>query len=166
MPVKDQPSPKRNVCACGHIPESHVGGKGGCGAVLNLIGKYCGCKAFQDAGSAEARTVKRKVNEAEFLLDTHLRELLGYYAQKELLFAEPRKWRFDFAIPQHGLAIEIEGSAWTQGRHTRGAGFINDMEKYNHAVLHDWKILRFTPQQVLNGEAISFVKRVLEAGTE
>lgn len=60
------------------------------------------------------------------------------------------------------IAIEIEGGAWTRGRHTRGAGFIRDMEKYNHAALLGWRVLRFTPQDVLTGKAIAFIKRVLD----
>ena len=61
------------------------------------------------------------------------------------------------------VGIEIEGGAWTQGRHTRGKGFIADMEKYNHAALLGWRVLRFTPQQVLDGTAIAFIKKVLES---
>lgn len=46
-------------------------------------------------------------------------------------FHPVRKWKIDFYLPEYGIAIEIEGGAWTRGRHTRGKGFINDMEKYN-----------------------------------
>ena len=44
-------------------------------------------------------------------------------------FAPPRRWRFDWAWPDHMLALEIEGAVWTGGRHTRGAGYLRDMEK-------------------------------------
>jgi hypothetical protein len=87
----------------------------------------------------------------------------------EFIFFPDRKWRFDFALLNYRslgepcIGIEIEGAAFTQGRHTRGVGFIKDMEKYNHAALLGWRVLRFTPQQVLKGEAIAFIKRVLEA---
>jgi len=63
------------------------------------------------------------------------------------------------------LAAEIEGGAWTQGRHTRGKGFIADMEKYNCAVLMGWHILRFTPTQVESGEAALTVKEWFDANT-
>jgi hypothetical protein len=37
------------------------------------------------------------------------------------------------------------------------------MEKYNHAALLGWRVLRFTPAQVLDGTAIAFIHRVLES---
>ena len=30
---------------------------------------------------------------------------------RELVFAPPRKWRFDFAWPEHLVAVEIDGLA-------------------------------------------------------
>ena len=86
------------------------------------------------------------------LLHIHAREL-GLTPQPEHRFAPPRRWRFDLAFPDRKLAIEIEGGAFTRGRHTRGAGFVKDMEKYNAAVLLGWRVLRFTPDQVLDGTA-------------
>lgn len=86
------------------------------------------------------------------LLTIHAQEL-GLTPVREHRFAPPRRWRFDIAFPDRKLAIEIEGGAWTRGRHTRGAGFIRDMEKYNTATLRGWRLLRFTPSQVLDGTA-------------
>ena len=57
-------------------------------------------------------------------------------------FLDKRKWRFDFAHPETRIAIEIEGGAWSGGRHTRGAGFITDAEKYNTAALWGWTVFR------------------------
>ena len=66
----------------------------------------------------------------------------------EFKFHPTRRWRFDFAWPDRRLAVEIEGGAWIGGRHTRGAGFINDAIKYNSATEIGWKILRYTPQNI------------------
>lgn len=115
-----------------------------------------------------------KQSEASTLLWIHLMEEIPIWAKptREWRFCD-RKWRFDFAVvgvpgwPQRPkLGIEIEGGAFTHGRHTRGAGFVKDLEKYNHATLLGWKVLRFTPQQVLKGEAIAFIKLVLETSEE
>ena len=38
----------------------------------------------------------------------------------EFRFHPERKWRFDFAWPEHKIAVEQEGGVWIQGRHTRG----------------------------------------------
>ena len=63
------------------------------------------------------------------------------------------------AWPDHKLAVEIEGGAWIGGRHVRGSGFMNDMEKYNELTLMGWSLLRFTPRQVKNGEAVGTLLR-------
>ena len=73
--------------------------------------------------------------------------------EPEHRFHPVRRWRFDFCWSDHKLAVEIEGGAWVQGRHNRGASFIKDMEKYNNAAILGWSLLRFTPQQVKSGEA-------------
>lgn len=62
---------------------------------------------------------------------------------REFKFDPERKWRFDFLIPPN-VGIEIEGGVWSQGRHTRGSGFIADCEKYNSAAMLGYKVLRYT----------------------
>jgi len=80
---------------------------------------------------------------------------------RELRFAPPRRWRFDFAWPEHKLAVEVEGATWTAGRHTRGAGFAKDAEKLNEAALRGWLVLRVTPEQIDDGRAVEWIKRAL-----
>lgn len=63
---------------------------------------------------------------------------------------EGRKFRFDFAWPEYMLAVEIEGGAGTGGRHTRKRGFQSDCEKYNHALLNGWRVLRFTGSDIVS----------------
>ena len=72
-----------------------------------------------------------------------------------------RKWAADFAFPEARLLVEVEGGVWTQGRHVRGQGFINDCRKYNEAVLLGWRLLRFTPQMVDDGTALQTIERAL-----
>ena len=75
----------------------------------------------------------------------------------EYRFHQKRRWRIDYAWPEHKLAVEIEGGAWVYGRHTRPQGFIRDIEKYNALTLDGWHLLRFTPKQVRTGEALRVV---------
>lgn len=82
-------------------------------------------------------------------------------AYAEFQFDDGRKWRFDWALPQIMCAVEIDGGAWTRGRHTRGKGFVGDLEKLNRATALGWRVYRFTPEQVKNGEAIAFLKAAL-----
>jgi very-short-patch-repair endonuclease len=69
--------------------------------------------------------------------------------QREYRFDAVRRWRFDFAFPEIKLAVEIDGGVWTRGRHTRGAGYGGDMEKFNAATLAGWRVLHYTPQNIL-----------------
>jgi very-short-patch-repair endonuclease len=68
----------------------------------------------------------------------------------EHAFHAQRRWRFDCAWPAQMVALEIDGGAWSNGRHTRGQGFLNDLDKLNSAVLLGWKVLRFPPDNLLN----------------
>jgi very-short-patch-repair endonuclease len=61
----------------------------------------------------------------------------------EYRFHEQRKFRFDWAWPDRKVALEEDGGVWTRGRHTRGAGFLRDMEKLNLAVELGWRVLRY-----------------------
>jgi very-short-patch-repair endonuclease len=79
----------------------------------------------------------------------------------EFRFHPVRKWRFDYVFLDYRVAIEREGGVWTGGRHTRGAGFMKDMEKYNTATSMGWKILRFTPSDIHKLEAIELIKQTL-----
>ena len=86
----------------------------------------------------------------------------GREIKQEHVFYPGRKWRMDFAIVDLKIGIEIEGGAWTNGRHTRVKGFIEDMEKYNAAVTLGWVILRFTPQDLNKITTFETVKKVVE----
>ncbi len=69
-------------------------------------------------------------------------------AVAEYPFAENgRRWRFDFAFPDERIAIEYEGMAVGEGgksRHTTIGGYSGDCEKYNHAAINGWVVLRYT----------------------
>lgn len=83
---------------------------------------------------------------------------LGLTVVKELRFSPRRKWRFDYAIPQYRVALEVEGGVWTGGRHTRPQGFLGDIEKYNTATLMGWKVLRTTPEALLSDRTLEMLK--------
>lgn len=71
--------------------------------------------------------------------------------ESEFRFHPTRKFRFDFAWPDHKLGLEIDGGVWTGGRHTRPKGFIRDQEKTNLAAVEGWQVLRVTPQDFDTG---------------
>lgn len=79
----------------------------------------------------------------------------------ELRFAPPRRWRFDLAWEAERLAVEVDGSVYVGGRHTRGKGYENDCIKYAEAIIRGWRVLRVTTGQVKSGVALGFVERAL-----
>jgi hypothetical protein len=76
----------------------------------------------------------------------------------EYRFHESRDWQFDAAIPEIHLAIEIEGGIhpfrnqrtgqMIVGRHSRGAGYQEDLDKYNAATARAWRVFRFSVADV------------------
>jgi len=88
-------------------------------------------------------------------------QYLGVRPVPEYRFCPSRKWRADYCFVDQKLIIEIEGGAFTKGRHTRGKGYINDMEKYNAMTVLGYRLLRYTPQQKLKTSTIEQIKQVL-----
>jgi metal-sulfur cluster biosynthetic enzyme len=72
-------------------------------------------------------------------------EKVGFVPEVEVKFDDVRMWRFDYAWPEYKVALEVEGGAFTRGRHTRGVGFVNDLTKYSEAAIQGWLVLRLTP---------------------
>lgn len=119
----------------------------------------------------------------------HLKALRLPEPTVEHRFHPKRKWRFDYAWPDLKVAVEKEGGAYARvvvcnhcgqkvgrtlksgkyvyvregGRHNTGKGLENDMEKYNNAVLLGWRLFRFTPQQMDDGDAALFLEKVFSA---
>lgn len=79
-------------------------------------------------------------------------------------FHPVRRWRFDWAFVPQKLALEVEGGVFMKGggRHSRGAGYRKDLEKYNTATALGWRILRVLPEQIGSGEALQAVEAVLK----
>lgn len=81
-----------------------------------------------------------------------------------------RGWRFDWAWPDAdgdgGVALEIDGGAWTQGRHTRGKGFIEDQEKRAAAVTLGWRMLNVTPQTLYTDSTAENLRTLLNVSDE
>ena len=76
---------------------------------------------------------------------------------REHRFHATRRWRFDWAWPSPRVAVEQEGGAWAQGRHTRGSGFAKDIEKYGEAFALGWRVLRVQPVDIATGKAVQWL---------
>ncbi|WP_025094579.1 hypothetical protein [Acinetobacter soli] len=120
------------------------------------------CSKFPIKKGKKRRSVKgqRIQSEGEVTLATHLRGCKINFEQ-EYKFHPDRKWRADFFITGTNILIEVEGGIWSGGRHTRGKGYLGDMEKYNAAAILGFKVLRFDTQQVKSGLAIKQIEGLL-----
>ena len=78
----------------------------------------------------------------------------------EYKFHPTRKWRFDFCWIEAKIVIEVDGGVFSQGRHTRGKGFIADQEKLNEATIAGWRVIRCVPQDVKTGKVFELLKRL------
>lgn len=83
--------------------------------------------------------------------------------QREYAFWPGRRFRFDFAWPEHRVALESEGGAWTNGAHTRGKHFRQDCRKYSEAAVLGWCVIRVLSQDLNEPETFELIQRALEA---
>ena len=104
-------------------------------------------------------------------LELHIKAAGLPEGEREYMFAprdergKPvRRWRFDFAWPDRLLALEIDGSVFSGGRHggARSAG--RDVEKRAVAAVLGWRVIPVTPGQVNDGLAISYLRAALAGG--
>lgn len=107
-----------------------------------------------------AKPQQQEPSEGELILMRDLRGL-GIGFEQEYKFHPTRKWRADFLISNTKILIEVEGGIWSQGRHTRGTGYIGDMEKYNAAAILGFQVLRFSTQQVKSGLAVQQIEQLV-----
>jgi hypothetical protein len=90
---------------------------------------------------------------------------------REWRFHPYRRWRFDFALGHNDfsdeayhrlhvntrkLAVEVEGHF--RGRHRSWSEVSSDYEKFNSAVLLNWRVLRFSTEMIKRGDAWPVIK--------
>lgn len=106
------------------------------------------------------------MSKAEELLEFHLKALKIDHV-REFRFHPARRWRFDFAIPEIMLAVEVEGitsygknknGSMRLGRHQTAKGIEADLEKYDEAMRLGWNIYRCSQSMVKSGRAIETIE--------
>lgn len=85
----------------------------------------------------------------------------GKGCRQRLIAAGIKDWRFDFAAPSRKFAVEVEGGAWTGGRHTTGTGFHADLLKYEAAQRLGWTVYRCDPAMIRSGRALQTITMLL-----
>lgn len=82
----------------------------------------------------------------------------------EYRFHPTRRWRIDW-WHESGVAIEIEGSIWRQGRHNRGSGFMADMEKYNALSERGILLFRIPAHQITGKWVLPIIETINRGGS-
>lgn len=83
----------------------------------------------------------------------------------EFKFDDSRRWRVDYCF-DGWLCLEVEGGVWTEGRHTTGQGFMEDLQKYNELTIAGYSLVRCTPADIQSGAAFDLVRRALASSEE
>ena len=96
------------------------------------------------------------MNIAEELLARQMADK-GISFERQYAYAPGRKYRADFAILHRRVLIEIQGGIFTRQAHGSISGLLADNARINIATLNNWRILRFSPTQVENGQAIETI---------
>ena len=105
-----------------------------------------------------------RMSQPELLLALHLTEL-GVMFERQYAYVPGRGFRADFGLFLPGAAVvlvHIDGGVYNRRAHGSISGILADIERQNLATLNGYLALRFTPQQVENGEAIDLIQRLME----
>lgn len=92
-------------------------------------------------------------------LALHLRAA-GIAFEREVSVVPGRGWRWDFKIGD--LLVEIQGGTENGGRHVRPAGYQEDCDKQNEAVLLGYRVFKFTTTDVKQGKALAKIEQFRE----
>ena len=81
---------------------------------------------------------------------------------REWRVCSTRRWAWDFAWPEHKVALEVNGGIWIRGKHSRGKGQVNDFEKWSMGALLGWRVLHTTPDRLETSKTLALVRACLE----
>ena len=111
-----------------------------------------GPKASNVVASIEDLRKSGEGSDGELALAKQL-DRAGIKYEREVKLIPDRLYRVDFFIKaSHGrlVVVEVEGSIFSAGRHTRGKGWLQDAEKYNTLTSMGYYVYRFATQQIID----------------
>jgi very-short-patch-repair endonuclease len=102
---------------------------------------------------------QRTKTPAQILLSIHLREIGFQNLRAEFRFCPSRQWKADWlaVFANVEYLFECDGGKFTGG-HRRGQALEDDYERQNWANVNGFILLRFTNEQILNGQAQKWLK--------
>jgi hypothetical protein len=109
-------------------------------------------KPTKSAGRQPARKKQKKSAAKSHIKMVLLVNKVAFVEELQFDETGKRKFRFDWAIPSHKIAIEYEGLMSGKSRHTTVGGFSKDTTKYNLALAQGWRVYRYTALTYLDFE--------------
>lgn len=103
---------------------------------------------------------RQGVSKGEAMLCRQL-DVMKIAYEQEFRFHPERRWKADFRIEGYMILVEVEGGAFSNGRHTRGEGYTADCEKYSVAAIHGWTVIRGTTKQVQSGLVLNWIEEAI-----
>ena len=114
------------------------------------------------AKTLAAAQAKAKRESLELAMAQQFRAV-GLSPERQYRWHPTRKFASDFAFVEDKLLVEVEGGAYSGGRHVRGAGFTADCARQAEALMLGWRVLRVTGEHLRSGEALRWVQHLLMA---
>jgi hypothetical protein len=97
------------------------------------------------------------------VLAKRIREETGQRVKLEYVFAPPRRWRMDIALPDAKICVEIQGGLFIGGGHNRGAYMLQEHAKRNEAAARNWRLFYFTPKEAREFVPLAWIRRALKS---
>ncbi len=131
-------------------------------AFASLSKKKTRCKIIRTGWIDDSRNIKNKAKYNDPFINLVKTEL-SLDLWPEFFFSTDRLYRFDYAIPELKIGIEVNGGVWAKGNsgHSSGKGIMRDYEKSNLAQAQGWKVLTVVPAQIKNYEALELLKNLM-----
>lgn len=142
------------ICGPGCVPNA---GRGGGAASRAVDGKDRASVRLPNSHPSPSRHTKAAAV-CDALADS-LRAL-GVKVKREERVCAERRWRMDLYLPEHELAVEVDGGAYSGG-HTRGKAYETDCEKTAAIARRGCRLVRVTNGQVKSGKALALVRRAI-----
>jgi hypothetical protein len=119
--------------------------------------KRAGSSKRADAESYFAEECRR------YRLPTYTRKVILPATHLTPKLKRAATWEFDGIFHEYKLLIEIQGGVWRKGggAHSHPTDIIRNMQKQNDATLRGFRLLQFTPDEVMNHNAVHYTQRVL-----
>ncbi len=131
-------------------------------AISSLSKKKSGSKIVRTGWIDDTRNIRNKEKYNDPFINL-IKTELSIELWPEFFFSVDRLYRFDYAIPELKIGIEVNGGVWAQGNsgHSSGKGIMRDYEKSNLAQSLGWKVLTVVPSQIKNYEALELLKKII-----